>query len=85
MEAADLDFQNGVPGDLSLSPQSVFQAYFFLNTNRDLGGWVKMLATFGCGSRQSLEDSAGEAPNTRVDVHTVEHFLVERNFGFQVA
>ncbi len=85
LEAVDLGFQSGVPGDLPPSPQSVFQAYFILNTSRDLGGWVTMWATFGCGNRQSLKDRVGEVPNTRVDIHTVEQFRVERNFGFQVS
>ena len=44
-----------------------------------------MWATFGCGSCQSLENGAGEVPNTRVHIHTFEQFRVERNFGFQVS
>ena len=38
----------------------------------------------GCGSRQGLEDDVGEVPNICVDIHTIEQFQVERNFGFQV-
>ncbi len=53
-------------------PQLGFQAYFILNTSRDLGFWVSISATFGFGIHQSLEDGAGEDPNTRVDIHTVE-------------
>ena len=44
-----------------------------------------MRATIGCGSRRSLEDGAGEFPNTRVDIHTIEEFRVEGNFGFQMS
>ena len=85
LKAVDLGFQTGVPGDLPPSPQSVFQEYFILNTSRDLGDLVTMWATFGCGSRQCFEDGATGVPNTRVDIHTVEQFRVERNFGFQLS
>jgi hypothetical protein len=47
VEAVDLVSQTGLPGDLPPSPQSVFQAFFILNTSRDLGGWVTIQARLG--------------------------------------
>ena len=43
-----------------------------------------MIATFGCGSHQSLDDGAGKIPNTSFYIHTVEQLQIERNFGFQL-
>ncbi len=84
LKAVDLSFQSGDPGDLPSSPQSVFQAYFILNTSRDPRGWVTTWTKLGCGSRQGIEDDVGEVPNTCVDIHAIEQFRVDRNFGFQV-
>ena len=36
LQAVDLGFQNGVPGDLPLPPQPVLQAYFILNAGLSL-------------------------------------------------
>ena len=67
-----------------MSPQPEFQAYFNLNSGRDLGAWFSNRATLRSGSFQSLKDGAGKVLNTRVDIHTVMQFRVERNFGFQM-
>ena len=83
LKAVDLGFQSGVPGDLPTSPQPVFQAYFILNTGRDLRAWVSNRATLRSGSFHSPKNGAGEVLNTRVDIHTIMQFRVERNFGFQ--
>ena len=36
------------------------------------------------GIFQSPKNGAGEFLNTRVDIHTIVQFRVERNFGFKV-
>ena len=41
-------------------------------------------ATLRSGSFQSPKDGAGEVLNTRVNIHTIMQFRVERNFGFQL-
>ena len=74
LKAVDLGFQSGVPGDLPTSSQPVFQAYFILNTDRDLGAWVSNRATLRCGSFQSPKNGAGKVLNTRVDIHTIMQF-----------
>ena len=46
--------------------------------------WVSNWATLRSGSFQSPKNGAGEVLNTRVDIHTIMQFRVERDFGFQV-
>jgi hypothetical protein len=67
LKAVDLDSQSGVPGELPLPPQPVFQACFILNARRNRGPWVVTCTTLGSGSYQSPKNGAGEVLNTRVD------------------
>ena len=46
LQAVDLGFQSGVPGDLPPPPQPVLQAYFVLNAGRYRRPWVVTWATF---------------------------------------
>ena len=64
--------------------RSRFSGVFHPEHQMGSGVWVTMRATFGCGSHQSLDDGAGEVPNILFNIHTVEQFQIERNFGFQL-
>ena len=45
LQTVDLGSQVGVPADLPLPPQTVLQAYLFLNASRDWRPWVFTRAT----------------------------------------
>ena len=64
--------------------RSRFSGVFHPEHQPGSGFRVTMRATFGCGSHQSLDDGAGEILNTSFDIHTVEQFQIERDFGFQL-
>jgi len=83
-QAVDLGSQSGIPGDLPLPPQPVFQAYFILNTGRYRRPWVVTRTTFGSRCRQSLQNGSIDVLNARVDCHPVVQFRIERNLIFQV-
>jgi len=85
LQAVDLGFQSGVPGDLPTPPQPVLQAYFFLNASRYRRPWVVTWATFGSRYRQSLQDGAGKILNACVDCHPIDQFRLERYMIFQVS
>jgi len=85
LQADDLGFQSGVPGDLPLPPQPVLQAYFILNAGRYRRPWVVTRETLGSRCRQSLQNGAGEVLNARVDCIPVVQFRTERNLIFQVS
>ena len=74
LQAVDLGFQSGVPGDLPPPPQPVFQAYFFLNDGRYRTLWVVTWATFEIRFRHSLQDGIGEILNACVDCHAIVQF-----------
>ena len=84
LQAVDLGFQSGIPGDLPMPPQPVLQAYFVLNASRYRRPWVVTWATFGSRCRQSLQDGAGVILNACVDCHPIVQFRIERNMIFQV-
>jgi len=83
LKAVDLGFQSGVPGDLPTSPQPVFRLFNpeYRPGSGDVG---HQLGDALSGSLQSPKNGAGEVLNTRVDIHTIMQFRVERNFRFQV-
>ena len=85
LQAVDLGFQSGVPGDLPIPPQPVLQVYFILNAGWYRKPWVVARATLGNICRQNLHNSAGKVLNSRVDCHPVVQFRIERNFIFQVS
>jgi hypothetical protein len=84
LQAVDLGFQSGVPGDLPPPPQPVLQAYFILNADRYRRPRVVTWATLGSRCRQSLQDGAGEVLNACGDCHPIVQFRIERNLIFQV-
>jgi hypothetical protein len=84
MEAVDLGFQSGVPGDLPTLPQPVLQACQKLNACRYWRPWVITWATLGSRCYQSLQNAAGEVVNARVDCHHFVQFRILRNLIFQV-
>ena len=85
LQAVDLSFQSGIPGDQPTPPQPVLQAYFVLNASRYRRPWVVTWATFGSRCRQSLQDGSGEILNAYVDCHPIVLFRIERNMIFQVS
>ena len=85
LQAVDLGFHSGVPGDLPLPPQSVLQAYFVLNAGRYRMLWVITWAKFGSRCRQSLQDGAGKILNACVDCHPIVQIRIERNMIFRVS
>ena len=85
LQAVDLSFQSGVPGDLPTLPQPVLQAYFVLSANRYRRPWVVTWATFGSRCHQSLQDGAGEILNACVDCHPIVQFRIKRNMIFHVS
>jgi len=85
LQAVDLSFQSGVPGDLPPPLQPVLQAYLILNAGRYRRPWVIARATLGSRCRQSLQNSAGEVLNAHVDCHPVVQFQIKRNLTFQVS
>jgi len=84
LQAVDLSFKSGVPGDLSPPPQPVLQAYFVLNAGRYRSPWVFTWATFGSRCRQRLQHGAGEILIACVDCHPIVQFRIERNITLQV-
>jgi len=50
LQAVRLGFEGGVPSDLPLPTQAVFEAYFVLNTGRYRWPRVVTRATLGSGS-----------------------------------
>jgi hypothetical protein len=63
LEAVDLSCQSGVPGDLSLLPKPVFQAYFNLYAGRNRLPRVDTLATLGGGGSQGSKNCAAAVFN----------------------
>jgi hypothetical protein len=59
LEAVNLGFQSGVPGDLTPPTQPVFQAYFMLNTGRNWRQYVVTLSRFGGGGTQGSKTGFG--------------------------
>jgi hypothetical protein len=84
LQAVDLGFQSGVPGDLPPPPQPVLQAYFIFNAGRYRRPWVVTWATFWSRCRQSLQDGAGKVLNACVDCHPIVQFRIERNLCLEV-
>jgi len=85
LQAVDLGFQSGVPGDLQLPPQPVLQAYLILSACRYRRPWVVTRATFGSRCCQSFQKGAGEILNLPIDCHPVVQFQIEPNLIFQVS
>jgi hypothetical protein len=56
LEAVNLGFQSGVPGDLPPPPQPGLQAYFMLNTGRNRSQYVVTLSRLGGGGTQCSEN-----------------------------
>jgi hypothetical protein len=84
VQAVNLGFQSGVPGDLPPPPQTGFQAYLILNTSRNRRQWVVTRATLRNRCCKSLQNGAREILNARVGCHSVVKFRVERNLVFQI-
>ena len=85
LQAVDLGFQSGVPGDLPTLPQTVLQAYFILNARRYRRPLVVTWATFGSRCCHSLQDGGGAILNACVDCHPIVQFRIERNMIFLVS
>jgi hypothetical protein len=85
LQAVDLRFQSGVPGDPPLLLQPGFQTNLILNANRYRRPCVVPLATVGSRCGQNCQNYAAEFLNAFVDCHSGVQFRIERNLFIQVS
>ena len=77
LQAFDLGFQSGVPGELPLHSQPVFHA--ISSSGRYRRPWVVTRATLGIWCCQSLQNGVEEVLSACVDCHLVVKLRIERN------